>query len=184
MSRPARAVTSLMVLVIVLALVGAAAWWGLGMARSKGVLGPIQVPEEYRQVLIDAAAECPKVPVEILAAQIANESGWDPRAVSGAGAKGIAQFMPGVWKQYGVDANADGKSSVWDPVDAIHGAARLNCMNRRLVKDAAGDRLENMLAAYNAGYSAVLKYDGIPPYPETQEYVRRILEDAASIQLD
>lgn len=174
---------SVLVLGVVLAVLIAAGWWAFGVARTKGVIGSILVPDEYRQVLLDAAAECPKVPVEILAAQIANESGWDPHAISGAGAKGIAQFMPDVWKQFGVDANSDGKRSVWDPVDAIHGAARLNCMNRQLTKKASGDRTENMLAAYNAGYAAVLKYDGIPPFPETQEYVRRILEDAKSIDL-
>lgn len=173
-----------MILAVVLAGVIAAGWWAFGIARSKGVLGAIPVPEEYRQVLIDATAkECPKVPVRILAAQIANESGWDPHAISSAGAKGIAQFMPSVWKQYGVDANGDGSSDVWDPVDAIHGAARLNCMNRALTKGAHGDRIENMLAAYNAGYAAVLKYDGIPPFPETQAYVKSILEDAKSIEL-
>jgi membrane-bound lytic murein transglycosylase B len=88
-----------------------------------------------------------------------------------------------VWRQYGLDANGDGKRSVWDPEDAIHSAAELNCRNRALVKDAAGDRLRNTLAAYNAGFAAVLKYNGVPPYPETQAYVDRIMNSAATVQL-
>ena len=91
--------------------------------------------------------------------------------------------MPAVWRQYGLDANNDGKRDIWDPVDAIYSAARLNCVNRGLVKGASGNRLENTLAAYNAGYGAVLKYDGVPPYPETEAYVKRILANAKEITL-
>lgn len=156
----------------------------VGSARDQGYLGgPIVVPEEYRAVIRQAAERCDAVPVEVLAAQIAAESGWDPEAVSPAGARGIAQFMPAVWKQYGIDANADGRASVWDPVDAIHAAAELNCVNRRLVREASGDRLRNTLAAYNAGFATVLRYDGVPPYPETEEYVRKILANAETIVL-
>ena len=178
-----RILRSLLVLGVVAAVVIGGLWWAMGVARQKGMLGPIVVPDEYRAVILEAAGSCPKIPVEILAAQIAAESGWDAEARSGAGAQGIAQFMPEVWRQYGVDANGDGKRSIWDPVDAIHSAARLNCVNRALVKGASGNRLENTLAAYNAGYGAVLKYDGIPPYPETEAYVKRILENSREIRL-
>lgn len=178
-----RVLRSLLVLGIVIAVVAGGLWWAVGVARDRGLIGPVVVPEEYRAVLLDAAERCPKIPVEILAAQMAAESGWDTRARSGAGARGIAQFMPAVWEQYGLDANDDGERSVWDPVDAIHSAARLNCVNRSLVKGVSGDRLENTLAAYNAGYGAVLKYDGIPPYPETEAYVKKILASAKDIRL-
>ncbi|MFM8894760.1 MAG: lytic transglycosylase domain-containing protein [Actinomycetales bacterium] len=178
-----RALRSLAVVALVLAVLAAAAWWGLGRAREAGVIGPVVVPAEYRALIREAAARCPAVPVEVFAAQIAQESRWDPTAVSPAGARGIAQFMPKVWKQYGIDANADGKRSVWDPHDAIHSAAELNCVNRRLVRKVSGDRLANTLAAYNAGYGAVRKYDGIPPFPETQAYVARILQSAKTIVL-
>ncbi len=100
-----------------------------------------------------------------------------------AGAQGIAQFMPAVWEQYGIDGNKDGVADIWDPVDAIHSAAELNCLNRRLVRDAAGSRLQNVLAAYNAGFGSVLKYDGVPPFPETEAYVAKILESAKTIVL-
>ena len=172
-----------MVLALVLAGLGGAAWWGLGRARDAGMIGPVVVPLEYRALIRDAASRCPAVPVKVFAAQLAQESSWDTRAVSRAGAQGIAQFMPKVWKQYGIDANDDGRRSVWDPHDAIHSAAELNCVNRRLVKGVSGNRLENTLAAYNAGFAAVRKYDGIPPFPETEAYVQRILESAKTIVL-
>lgn len=146
--------------------------------------GPIVVPEELRPVIAKAAERCEQIPVEVLAAQIAAESHWDPDAVSSAGARGIAQFMPAVWEQYGIDANRDGVADVWDPVDAIHSAAALNCINRKLVRDASGNRLHNTLAAYNAGYGNVLKYDGVPPFPETEAYLERILRYAETIVLD
>ena len=176
-----------MLLTATLVLV-AGLWAGWNAIRSTTTFGPrlggpVVVPVEYRDLITSAAKRCPAVPVTVLAAQIAAESGWDPQATSPAGARGIAQFMPEVWRQYGIDANGDGKKSVWDPEDAITAAADLNCRNRALVKGAAGDRLRNTLAAYNAGYAAVLKYDGVPPFPETQAYVDRILASAATVQL-
>jgi soluble lytic murein transglycosylase-like protein len=154
-------------------------------AAPKGMLGgPVVVPEELRPIIKKAAQRCAAVPARVLAAQIAAESGWDEHAQSAAGAQGIAQFMPEVWAQYGIDANHDGTADVWDPVDAINSAAALDCINRRLVRDASGDRLSNTLAAYNAGYGAVLAHDGVPPFAETQQYVQRIMEYARDIVLD
>mgnify|MGYP001211805546 FL=1 len=156
----------------------------VGSVRDQGYLGgAVVVPQEYRSVIRQAAKRCDVVPVEVLAAQIAAESGWDPMARSRAGAQGIAQFMPAVWDQYGVDGDEDGSVDVWNPVDAIHSAAELNCLNRRLVRDASGNRLRNTLAAYNAGFGAVLKYDGVPPYPETENYVAKVLASAKTIVL-
>lgn len=168
-----------------LVLVGTAlgvAILAVGGARDRGMLGgAVVVPDQYRAVIRAAAERCPAVPLEVFAAQIAAESSWNPRAVSPAGARGIAQFMPAVWRQYGIDATGDGRADVWDPIDAIHSAAELNCVNRRLVREASGNRLHNTLAAYNAGFNAVLRYDGIPPFPETEAYVERILRFAANI---
>lgn len=164
-----------------------AGWIALPHGRLTGSIGPvvvpIEVPAQYRAIITSAAARCPRIPAAVLAAQIATESGWDSRAVSPAGARGIAQFMPGTWRQYGLDANGDGKASVWDPTDAIHAAAELNCLNMRLVRAVPGDRLANTLAAYNAGHMAVRRYGGIPPYPETQAYVARVLANARTIRL-
>jgi soluble lytic murein transglycosylase-like protein len=176
---------AIVALILVVSLVGSAlvgSWLAPGTAQDKGLLGgPAVVPDEYRSVIIKAAKRCDAVPVEILAAQIAAESGWDSQARSPAGAQGIAQFMPPVWDQYGIDANKDGKADIWDPVDAIHSAAELNCVNRQLVRGASGNRLRNTLAAYNAGFGSVMKYDGVPPFPETEAYVARILESAKTI---
>ncbi len=183
-TRRRRALVAAGLAIVLLAVVSIGAWLAVGSVRDKGYLGgPVVVPEQYRAVIKKAAKRCDAVPVEILAAQIAAESGWDPAAVSPAGAQGIAQFMPAVWEQYGIDGSKDGIVDVWDPVDAIHSAAELNCLNRRLVREAAGDRLENLLAAYNAGFGSVLKYDGVPPYPETEGYVAKILESARTIVL-
>ena len=51
------------------------------------------------------------------------------------------------------------------------------------MRDASGNRLRNTLAAYNAGFGAVLKYDGVPPYPETENYVAKVLASAKTIVL-
>lgn len=172
--------------VVVVALVGTAlagAWSAfLGTTPGQRLTGsPIVVPEHLREVILEAAERCEAIPVEVFAAQIAAESHWDERAVSPAGARGIAQFMPEVWKQYGVDADGDGRAEVWNPVDAIHSAAELNCVNRRLVRDVPGNRLLNTLAAYNAGFGNVRKYEGVPPFPETEAYLERIMRYAETI---
>lgn len=175
-------VAGLVVLTLVsTALIGA---WTMFTSTPQGQRltgGPIVVPAELRRVIVRAAERCEAVPVEVLAAQIAAESHWDAEAVSPAGARGIAQFMPEVWKQYGIDANKDGVANIWDPIDAIHSAAALNCINRRLVRDVPGNRLHNTIAAYNAGFGSVQKYDGVPPFPETQAYLERILRYAETI---
>ena len=81
---------------LALLAVAAAAFVTLGgWDRLRGTQAVV-VPEEYRPVIHDAAKTCPAVPARVLAAQIAAESGWDPNAVSAAGARGIAQFMPEV----------------------------------------------------------------------------------------
>ena len=180
-------------MVKVLAIVGAVlVLFGVAAAGAFWALGGIDllrertatVPQELRPVIIEAAERCPVVPAKVLAAQLASESSWDPRAVSPAGATGIAQFMPEVWEQYAVDGDDDGDRDIYDPVDAIHSAAALNCVNAELVADVPGDRLRNILAAYNAGFNQVVRYEGVPPFPETETYVERVLSRAESIELD
>ena len=153
--RPKHRLRSLIVISIVVVATVFAGNWAWNTAKHYGLVGPIQVPSQYRALVLDAAQRCPAISPEILAAQLVNESHWDPKATSPAGAQGIAQFMPDVWNQVGIDANDDGRVS--------------------------GNRLKNTLAAYNAGHGAVRKYDGIPPYPETENYVTAIIEDSKNI---
>ncbi len=91
------------------------------------------------------------------------ESGFDPNAGSPAGAQGIAQFMPGTAAAYGL-------ADPFDPVAAIDAQAHL--MSDLLRQFGS---VELALAAYNAGPGAVEPCDCVPPYPETQAYVTRIL---------
>ena len=101
----------------------------------------------------------------IFVRQIGVESNWDPAAVSPAGAIGIAQIVPR-WHP-AVDP--------WEPWASLAYAARL--MRSHL--DRFGGRYDLALAAYNAGAGAVEQYGGVPPYEETQRYVRLILGDGA-----
>ena len=168
--------------IVLLGVTAAGAFLALGgvdLLRERAVV----VPEELRPVIVEAAQRCPVVPATVLAAQLASESSWDPRAVSPAGATGLAQFMPEVWEQYAVDGDNDGDRDIYDPIDAIHSAAELNCVNAGLVADVPGDRLRNILAAYNAGFNQVVRYEGVPPFPETEQYVERVLSRAERIEL-
>ncbi|HEV8025047.1 MAG TPA: lytic transglycosylase domain-containing protein [Candidatus Nanopelagicales bacterium] len=152
-------------------------WERFQQARDSGRFGGTPtIPAEFSPVIAEAAVRCPAVPSRVLAAQIAVESAWKSDAVSPAGAEGIAQFMPATWEQYGLDADGDGTADVWDPIDAIHSAAALNCVNRSLVAQVPGTPLHNILAAYNAGHGAVREYDGVPPFPETEQYIERVLD--------
>lgn len=134
------------------------------------------VPKEYRSALKKAARECPEINPKLLAAQIDQESGFDPDAVSKAGAEGIAQFIPDTWAVWGEDLDGDGAASPYNALEAIDAQARLMCF---LVYEAktsgiGGDPVDLALAAYNAGWSQVVRYRGIPPFRETEAYVERI----------
>jgi hypothetical protein len=100
----------------------------------------------------------------VLAAVARTESGLDPSAVSPAGARGLMQLMPATAAELGV-------TDPFDPTQAVDGAARL----LRGHLDRFGS-LDLALAAYNAGGGAVSRHGGIPPYEETQNYVRRVLD--------
>ncbi|OEU87454.1 peptidase P60 [Streptomyces abyssalis] len=150
----------------------AAAHLGAG-GRAVG-LAKGAVPTAYQNLVQKWGALCPALNPALLAAQLYQESGWRPDAQSGAQAQGIAQFIPGTWATHGIDGDGDGDRDVWDPKDAIPSAASYDCKLASYVKDAPGDPTENMLAAYNAGAYAVIKYGGVPPYRETKNYVSTI----------
>jgi cell wall-associated NlpC family hydrolase len=147
---------------------------GGGAAAGTPVLDTTKVPAAYLQWVKGAGAECSTVSAPLIAAQIQQESGWDPNARSGAGAEGIAQFMPGTWPNWGQDENNDGSASVWDPADAIMAMGRYDCAIAKQVAHVPGDPIANMLAGYNAGPGAVLQANGVPPIAETQQYVASI----------
>jgi soluble lytic murein transglycosylase-like protein len=123
---------------------------------------PAFVPDRYAPVLA-AAAQRWNVSAALLAAQIYAESNFNPFAQSGAGAQGIAQFMPGT-------AQALGLENPFDAEQAIDAQAHLM---RDLLRRFATVPLA--LAAYNAGPTPVAACMCVPPYPETRGYVARIL---------
>jgi len=123
---------------------------------------PSFVPAAYREPLRRAASRW-SVGAALLAAQLQQESGFNPRSVSSAGAQGIAQFMPGTARSYGLS----------DPFDA---AAAINAqahMMHDLLRRFASVPLA--LAAYNAGPGRVAACWCVPPIAETQAYVARIV---------
>ena len=129
-----------------------------------------QVPAASRQLapLIRQAARRHGVSAELIRAVVAVESGFDPRAVSPRGARGLMQLMPATAAELNVD-------NVYDPRQNLDGGTRYL---RALLDGFDGD-LRLALAAYNAGPEAVRRHGGVPPYPETQEYVQKVLQRLA-----
>lgn len=111
--------------------------------------------------LAQAAATKQGVPVGIFLRLVEQESGWNAQAHSVKGALGLAQLMPDTAKELGVDP--------LDPIQNLDGGARY----LRMQFEAFGS-WPLALAAYNAGPGAVARYDGVPPFAETQNYVQVI----------
>ncbi|MFG2671608.1 NlpC/P60 family protein [Streptomyces sp. NPDC048445] len=144
-----------------------------------GITTDAPVPGWVRELINKHAGECPQITASLLAAQLYQESGFNPKAESKDEdddpiAQGIAQFTPGTWAAHGVDGDGDGVKDLWNPADAITAQAAYDCTLADEVKKVPGDSTDNMLAAYNAGGGAVIKYSGVPPYSETRDYVRTI----------
>ncbi len=143
-----------------------------------------KVPPPYRKWVAKAGKTCPEVSAPLIAAQIEAESNWNPKAQSRdirtgqVIAQGIAQFIPGTWASWGMDGDGDGRADVFTPADAIMTQARYDCWLAKKVKSykIKGDMTRLMLAAYNAGPDAVRRYGGVPPYPETLNYVDKIMK--------
>ena len=112
-----------------------------------------------------AGAKRAQVPLPLMAAIVTIESGGNPKALSPAGAQGLAQLMPGTAARFGV-------TNSYDPTQNLKGAgAYLRFLMRRFRGDFV-----LVLAAYNAGEGAVDKFGGVPPYRETRNYVMRVSE--------
>lgn len=121
-------------------------------------------PTEF-DAYIDAAARKYNLPPALLRAVMHTESNFDPGAVSPKGASGLMQLMPTTAAEMYV-------RDIFDIRENIEGGARYL---RVLANQYEGDMVK-MVAAYNAGPEAVRKYGGIPPFPETQAYVRKVVD--------
>jgi len=117
--------------------------------------------------LINQAATKYGLDPAVLKGLVKQESGFNPNARSSAGAQGLTQLMPATAAGLGV-------TDPTDPAQAIDGGARY--LRQQL--DRFGGDMTKALAAYNAGPGAVQKYQGVPPYAETQAYVRAVLAHA------
>lgn len=140
----------------------------LNLLRHRILADPFPIPEvvsegSYFQMAIRMAARY-DIPKQIFFNLVTAESDWDPMITSPRGAIGLAQLMPGTAEELGVDP--------WDALENLEGGARY----LRQQYDRFGT-WELALAAYNAGPGAVERYEGIPPYPETEEYVEKIMAD-------
>jgi soluble lytic murein transglycosylase-like protein len=120
------------------------------------------------QSLIEESCARYGIDPALLAGLIEQESHFDPTVGSGAGAQGLTELMPETAAGLGV-------TDPHDPAQSIEAGARL--LSEKLAE--FGGNTELALAAYNAGSGAVQQYNGIPPYPETQEYVQKVLGYAA-----
>jgi soluble lytic murein transglycosylase-like protein len=116
---------------------------------------------------IDAARRY-DLDARLIVALVAVESSWHPDAVSSAGARGLGQLMPETAAGLGVDPD--------DAEANLEGTARhLRGLLDRYARYAPQERYERALAGYNAGAGAVDRYGGVPPFAQTQAYVRRVI---------
>ncbi|MBI4412583.1 MAG: lytic transglycosylase domain-containing protein [Deltaproteobacteria bacterium] len=153
-----------------------------GLGRPSGFAGPSSVTAQSGKTprklqtyspMIEKAAHKYNVDPNLVAGLIKQESGYNPNAVSKAGAMGLMQLMPGTARSMGVR----------DPMNAeqnIDGGTKY----LRQMLDKFGGDVKLALAAYNAGPGAVQKYGNkIPPYKETQHYVKAVTANAESIRV-
>jgi soluble lytic murein transglycosylase-like protein len=134
-------------------------------SKSKKKQNSNYVKNNKYQDLINETAFANNIKPELLNAIVKVESAYNPLAVSHKGAVGLMQLMPGTAKQYGVKDSTD-------PIENLVGGAKYF----RYLLNLFNDDTSLALAAYNSGQNTVIKYGNkIPPYPETQSYVKKIL---------
>jgi len=129
------------------------------------VFMPAQEDIQKYSAIINTAAKAYGVDASLIHAVISAESGYNPYALSRAGAMGLMQLMPETARRYGVQ-------NMMDPVENVHGGVRYL---RDLLTMFKG-RLDLVVAAYNAGENAVIRHGHrVPPYSETRHYVPKVL---------
>lgn len=149
----------------------AAAWRA---RRARGPTPGLAAPPGWWTPVVAAAARVSGLPPALIAAVIQVESEGNPGAVSPAGAEGLMQLLPSTAAELGV-------TNIFDPIQNADGGARY--LAAWLLRYSGGEQhcvtspqdcpyaLTVALAAYNAGPSAVARYGGVPPYPETERYI-------------
>jgi soluble lytic murein transglycosylase-like protein len=135
-------------------------------SASSSVSSSVSQPAKSTSQIVLEASLKQGVDSDFIHSVIKQESAGNANAVSRAGARGLMQLMPGTALQLGV-------SDSFSPEQNVHGGA---LYLRELLERYDGDAIK-ALAAYNAGPGAVDRYNGVPPYRETQQYVRNIVRD-------
>lgn len=151
-------------------LAGAALCAALAASAHAQVVNIGALSARYDPIIRKIAARYAGVDPALIHSIIAVESAYDRFAISDKGAQGLMQLMPETARDYGV-------KDVFNASDNIEGGVKF-------LKDlltAYPDRLDLVLAAYNAGRSAVTKYNGVPPYPETQRYVNKVVQAKSTL---
>lgn len=121
------------------------------------------------RVLFSVVGQMHNIDPALLEAMAAVESYGDPNAISPKGALGLMQLMPATAEQFSVP-------DAFDPVSNLLGAAYfIDYLRGRIGASLSQYSLPELLAAYNAGPKAVEKFKGVPPYPETRNYIQRVL---------
>ncbi|QSO46122.1 lytic transglycosylase domain-containing protein [Alicyclobacillus mengziensis] len=125
------------------------------------------IPSQTVADAVNQASTAFGLPAQLINSVIQTESAYQPNAVSSAGAIGLMQLMPATAREMGVQ-------NPYDPIQNIWGGTRYLSS---LVNQFHGD-VKLAVAAYNAGPEAVVTHGGVPPYPETQQYVQKVLQGA------
>ena len=125
---------------------------------------PMNATKVEIQRLVSKACEKHNIDPKLVMAVIQQESGFNQNAISKTGAQGLMQLMPATAKSLGVVDSYNAEQNIYGGTKYLKG-----------LMDRFGGNKELALAAYNAGPNAVKKYHGIPPYQETQRYVKNVL---------